>query len=73
MIQSQNGFFSICINFDLTQNNNTHSTPLSPWKITDNMPAIPIFYDPVVDSLLLNSYFYVENATYFSHFIKNTD
>ena len=69
-IDAPDGFLPICINFDLTQANNTRILPLSPWKRTESMPGVPVFYEHIEDSPLLNSHLYLPEAKYFFHFIE---
>lgn len=49
-IEAPNGFSPICINFDLTQTNNTLTMPISPWKQTESLRDVPVFHDDIEDS-----------------------
>ena len=69
-IEAPNGFSPICINFDLTQTNNTLTMPISPWKQTQSLRDIPVFYNDIEDSTFLNSHFYLPEASCFLHFVE---
>lgn len=69
-IQAPEGFSPACINFDLTQDNNTQTMPIFPWKITDITSDIPVYFNFIEDSSLLNSHFYLPEASYYFPFIE---
>ena len=71
-IISPDGFVPICLNFDLTQEYNSHLETFPRQKISkpDAPVRIPIFFDEVEDSAILNDHFYLENAHQLSHYIQ---
>ena len=71
-IISPEGFFPICLNFDLTQVHNTfeQSCPIQKMTLPETPLSIPIFYDELENSTFLNDHFYLRDARNFFSYVK---
>lgn len=68
-IVSPKGFSLVSTNFDLTQENNHRTLCFSPKSTLKGIPSMPVFYNEIEDSPLLNSHLYLSDAGSLRHYI----
>lgn len=63
IIEAPEGLDLIAINFDLTQNHRQEQIPYPPCKTQRNWDTLPVYFEPVDDSPILGSHFYLPNGS----------